>query len=151
MIHCDNEALTEFLAKLDLEAVRQKETNQIYVIFKVNDQDFPLFFRIYEGDDQLQLLLFFPIQVPKERFDVLARLLHLLNKDLDVPGFGLDEIVGLVFHRIMIPVFNKKINQQLLETYISATLKICEQFFPVIIGATQSKSSFEEILKQSKP
>lgn len=149
MIQCNNNALIKFLESQKLKPQMQKDTDQIFVVYKIKDQDYPLFFRIYEGNDLLQLLTFFPLQVPKNRFDAMARVLHLLNKELDIPGFGMDETVGLVFHRIMIPVFDNKIDTHLLETYLSAVPKICEQFFPAIGGTAQSNLSFEEILQKS--
>lgn len=150
MIPCSIESLMKFLNGKKLDPVLQKETNQIYVLFKIDGQDFPLFFRIYEGNDLLQLLIFFPLQVRKERFEVMARLLHLLNKEIDLPGFGIDENVGLVYHRIMIPAANHKLDSHLLASYIDSVPKICKQFFGPIAGTAASDMSFEEILSKSK-
>lgn len=150
MIPCRNESLEKFLKGQNLAPEFQKETGQIYVLFKIDGQDFPLFFRIYEGEELLQLLIFFPLQVPKHRFDPMARMLHLLNKEIDLPGFGIDEGVGLVFHRIVIPIFDKKIDTHLLESYLKAAPKICQQFFQAIAGTATSDLSFEDILKKSQ-
>jgi hypothetical protein len=150
MIPCTHEGLIKFLSIHKLNPAQQKETDQVYVVFKIDGQDFPLFFRIYEGDELLQLLIFFPLQLRAERLNAMARMLHFLNKEIDVPGFGMDESVGLVFHRIMIPVFNKKIDTALMETYLQAVPKICKQFFPAIAGTALSDSSFDEILKKGQ-
>lgn len=150
MIPCSIESLMKFLNGKKLEPVLQKETNQIYILFKIDNQDFPLFFRIYEGGDLLQLLTFFPLQVRKERFDVMGRLLHLLNKEIDLPGFGIDESVGLVYHRIMIPAINHKLDTHLLGSYIDSVPKICKQFFTPIAGTAASEMGFEEILKKTE-
>lgn len=150
MIPCSSESLIKFLKAHKHEASLQSETDQVYVIFNVDGQDFPLFFRIYEGEDLLQLLTFFPLQVQSNRFDPIARMLHLLNKEIDLPGFGIDEGVGLVFHRIMIPIFNKKIDTHLLESYLDAIPKLCQQFYAPIAGTAMMDISFEEILKKSQ-
>lgn len=150
MIPCNMDSLIKYLEAQKLKPTMQPETGQAYVIFKINTQEFPLFFRIYEGEELLQMLIFFPLQVKKERFDPMARMLHLLNKEIDLPGFGIDETVGLVYHRIMIPIFNKKIDTHLFSTYIAAVPKICEKFYPSIIGTASSEMSFDEILKKSQ-
>ena len=150
MIPCTNDGLIKFLTHHKLDPHLQEETGQVYLIFKIDTQDFPLFFRIYEAGDILQLLIFFPLQLSPERLNPMARMLHLLNKEIDLPGFGMDESIGLVFHRIMIPVFDKSIPTQLLETYMAAVPKICHQFYPAIAGTASSNLSFEEILKKSQ-
>jgi len=149
MIPCSNEGLMKYLGSKKLDPVLQKDTNQIYILFKIDNQDFPLFFRIYEGADLLQLLVFFPLQVRKERFEVMARLLHLLNKEIDLPGFGIDEVVGLVYHRIMMPANNHKLDTHLLASYLDSIPKICKQFYNPIAGTAMSDLSYEEILKKS--
>lgn len=146
----DIHSLKAFLEGEGYETHLQKETNQIYVVFKLYNQEFPLFFRIYDTEDLLQLLVFFPLQVRKERFDPLCRMLHLLNKEIDIPGFGFDESLGLVFHRIMIPVFDKKLDKRLLKGYLRAIEPICTQFLPAISGTVTSDLSFEEIVKKSE-
>lgn len=150
MIPCTNEGLIKFLKNENLEPLVQPETNQVYVILKINTQDFPVFFRIYEGEELLQILIFFPLKVQPERYNAMARLLHLLNKEIDIPGFGIDEAIGLVFHRIMLPVFDKKIDTHMLRTLFSAAPKICQQFFPSIVGTSTSNLTFEEIIRKSQ-
>lgn len=150
MIPSTNDGIIKFLTQHKLNPSVQKETNQVYVVFKIDGQDFPLFFRIYEGEELLQMLIFFPLQLKPERLNPMARMLHLLNKEIDLPGFGMDESVGLVFHRITIPIFNHKIETNLLESYLQAVPKICKQFYPAIAGTALTDLSFEEILKKSQ-
>lgn len=150
MIPCNIDGLMKYLKAEKLEPQLQKETGQAYVIHKINQQEFPVFFRIYEGEELLQILIFFPLQVRPERYDAMARMLHLLNKEIDLPGFGMDEAIGLVFHRVMIPVFDKKIDTHLFKTILSASPKICEQFFASIVGTATSDLSFEAIIQKSQ-
>lgn len=139
----------KFLTSLKLKPEIQTHTDQIYIIYKIDNQEFPLFFRIYEEGDLLQMLIFFPLQLKRERFEAMARMLHLLNKEIDLPGFGMDESVGLVYHRHMVTAFNKKVDTHLLTTYLEAVPKICKQFFPTIAGTAMSDLSFDEILRKS--
>lgn len=148
-IPCTTDEIIKFLKDNNLNAIFQKESGQVYVILKISTQDFPVFFRIYEGGELLQILIFFPIQVRKERFDAMARMLHLLNKEIDLPGFGMDEAIGLVFHRVMIPIFDQKIDLNMLKTQFGAAPRICEKFFASIAGTATSDLSFEEIIKRS--
>ena len=142
--------MIKFLKAEQLEPQFQNETGQAYIIHKIHQQDFPVFFRIYEGEELLQILIFFPIQVRPERYNAVARMLHLLNKEIDLPGFGIDEAIGLVFHRVMLPVFDKKIDAPIFKTILNASPKICEQFFSSIVGTATSDLSFEEIIKKSQ-
>lgn len=148
MFQATNENLLNFLKEQGKEAVFQNETNQIFYLFKAEGQEFALFFRIYEGEEMLQLITFFPVQVKKERFNAMARMLHTLNRDVDLPGFCMDERLGAIFHRIMIPLFyDKKIDKTALLSYIEAAEKLAGHFFSIIHGTAESSKSFEEILK----
>lgn len=150
MILANNDSLTRFLDSLSLKPLYQKETDQVYVLFEVERQEFPLFFRIYEEESMLQLLIFFPFQLHADRFNAMARMLHFVNKEIDLPGFGMDEAVGLVFHRIMCPLFEKKIDTHLLKTYLEAAPKLCQKFFAPLAGTAMSHLSFEELIKKSQ-
>lgn len=144
------ESLQKFLADHGLTAQMQPETNQVYVLFKQLNQEFALFIRVYEGGDILQLLTFFPVQVPKERFATMARMLHLINKEVDLPGFGMDEVIGVVFHRIMIPMFDEgQVEETALLSYLEAIPTICQKFLPIIAGTASSELSYDEILKKT--
>jgi len=143
-------SLMKFLKQKGYEAQYQEETDQIYVIFKVGKHEFPLFVRVYDGGNILQLLVFFPLQVPRDRLNAIARLLHFLNKEIDMPGLGMDESVGLVFHRIMLPTATQKIDQDLLESLVNTVPKICDQFFDTLLEAVNSTDDFETIQKKLK-
>ncbi|MFQ5729728.1 MAG: YbjN domain-containing protein, partial [Waddliaceae bacterium] len=104
------DALLKFLKKKNYDAKLQRETQQIYIILKLEEKEFPLFLRIFEQSDLLQLLVFMPIQIKPGTHADLARLLHLINKELDIPGFGMDENSEVAFYRCMLPTPEKKID-----------------------------------------
>lgn len=151
MIPATNEGILQLLVEDGKEAVLQKETNQVFYLLKTDKQEFAVFFRFYEGEELLQILTFFPMQLKKERYDTMARMLHYLNREIDLPGFGMDEKLGVVFHRIMVPIFNEgKLEKEAIKSYIDAIEKIAEHFFTIIHGTAESTLSYEEILKKSQ-
>lgn len=151
MIPANINEILKFLKEHDLDAKLQEETSQVYVLFKYLEQEFALFIRLYENEEMLQLLTFFPVQIPKERYDVMARMLNLLNKEIDLPGFGMDEAIGIAFHRIMLPLFKEKqIDNEALESYLRAIPKICTQFFPIIAGTAGTNLSFDALMKKAQ-
>jgi hypothetical protein len=151
MIPATNEGILELLQEEGKEAVLQKETNQVFYLLKTNNQEFAVFFRFYEGEELLQILTFFPMQLKKERYNTMARMLHYLNREIDLPGFGMDEKLGVVFHRIMIPIFNEgQLEKTSIKSYLDAIEKIAEHFFTILHGTAESTLSYEEILKKSQ-
>ena len=74
------------------------------------------------------MLVFIPIQLKPDAIHDVSRLLHMLNKEMDLPGFGMDENAGVVFYRLMIPAMNKKIDGDLLLAYLKTANNICELF-----------------------
>jgi len=144
------DALKKHLVSKEFEPQYQPETQQVYVIFKVANREFPLFFRIYEGGDLLQALSFIPCMLKPTAINDLARLLHMLNKELDIPGFGVDEAAGVIFYRIMLPATNKEINIEILDNYINSIQNIIQTFAPVIATVAAGMSTFQEVLKKVK-
>lgn len=59
--------LQKTLKRLKYDAQLQEETNQLYVILKIQQIEFPIFLRIYPSEDLLQFLVFMPVQVSPER------------------------------------------------------------------------------------
>ena len=131
------------------QAEIQEDTNQIYTILKIGQNEHPLFLRIFEESRLLQLLIFIPCPVKKEIAPDMGRLLHLLNKELDVPGFGMDETAQVVFYRLMLPMINKKIEEELLVTYLKTMEQVCTIFSKPIEAVGFGHATFEEILKKA--
>jgi hypothetical protein len=146
MIELNNDAILEFLKEEGCDPKVQKETNQIYIIYERGQNQFPTFFRIYEGEDRFQVILFFPNPMPKSKIDSgeVARLLLALNKEIDFPGLGLDEDVRLVFHRFLLPTKTKSIDRGQLEMIMKALPKICDELYPVVYNFMYGKESFDE-------
>lgn len=150
MIPLDLNKINEHLHKQGIQGELQKETNQLCVLFKIAEREFPLFFRIYDGEEMLQLLAFLPCNTKPETYADTARLLHMLNKEIDLPGFGMDEQQDVVFYRLMMPVKDKKIDPNFLNAYVNAAQVVCQSFATVIAAVAYGGISFEDMLKRAK-
>lgn len=150
MIPLDLNKISEHLDSQGIKAEFQKETNQLCVLFKIADREYPLFIRIYEGGELLQLLAFLPCNTKPATHADTARLLHLLNKEIDTPGFGMDENSESVFYRCMIPVKDKKLDESQLNAYVNAIQVVCQSFAPVIAGVAYGAVKFDEVMKKAQ-
>jgi hypothetical protein len=149
MIPADIESLQQFLLSQGQKVELQKETQQLFIKHLFNGKEFPLFFRLYKGAKQLQLLVFFPIQFVSSRNPHMARFLHKLNKEIDLPGFGMDEEVGLVFHRTMLILKEGKIDPYQIDIYLDAIKPLCTQCYPVIAQLATSGLTYDEFTKNA--
>jgi len=172
MIDCTPGSLLQFLRKEKYDADIEKESQQIYTIFKINDREYPFFLRVFDEGHLLQLLAFIPSHLePNQDFAFsistnappaasnekqktmigeLARLLHLLNKELDVPGFGMDEMAGVVFYRIMLPTPRKKIDPELLLAYLKTVEHVCSMFSIPIQAISSGEMTLQQIIAKAK-
>lgn len=170
MINMTPEALLAFMRKNQYEADIQADTQQVYTVFKMNQREYPLFLRVFDQGHLLQLLVFIPSQLEpneswlkekegtflppsKQRQAVIAdiaRLLHLLNKELDLPGFGLDEMAGVIFYRLMLPTPKKKIDGDLLLAFLKTVEHVCRMFATPIEAVSSGQMTLNEVLKKAK-
>lgn len=128
----------------------QEDTDQVYATYTVEDVSFPFFFRIYEGNELVQLIFFLPLEVQEKTAGHLARLLHLFNKELDIPGFGMDEISKIIFYRCMIPTVKGELDHDVMDSYMRAAEFACKSFTPPIDSIISGQATFDEILEQAK-
>jgi hypothetical protein len=150
MLKVTQHTLLQELKKLNLEAQVQEETNQIYLIFKHERREFPLFIRILHEGELLQLLTFIPTNVKPECLNDLGRFLHMVNKELDVPGFCLDEGSGTVFYRLILPSFQKEISPAIFEAFLNTSQVVCKTFSPAIEAIGNGVMTLEEVIKKAQ-
>lgn len=170
MINMTPESLLAFMGKNQYEANIQADTQQVYTILKMNQREYPLFLRVFDQGHLLQLLVFLPSQLEpneawlKKKEDTflppnqekqaviadIARLLHLLNKELDLPGFGLDELAGVVFYRLMLPTPKKKIDEDLLLAFLKTVEHVCRMFATPIEAVSSGQMTLNEVLMKAK-
>jgi hypothetical protein len=142
--------LLDHVQKKGFHAELQAETEQIVILLKIGERECPLFMRIYEGGELLQLLAFLPCKVETGTLGDTARLLHHLNKELDIPGFGMDETASVVFYRCMIPAQNKQVDGALLDAFLNSIHIVCKSFAPIITAVAHGGAAFEEVLKKAR-
>lgn len=150
MIKLNLESILKHLEKNDFKAKLQKETNQVYVIFKISTFEFPLFFRVTGNGDLLQILVFMPGQIKKEALNDLGRLLHYINKELDIPGFGMDEESSLSYYRYILPAPTKEIDEDLLNSFLKSVQMICESFAPSVVAVANGVATYEKVITEIK-
>jgi hypothetical protein len=148
MLSLTMDHLREYLAGQKFPVQFQQETNQIYMLYTIGGREFPLFLRIFGDADLLQLLAFIPCHLQPNATNSLARLLHLLNKELDIPGFCMDETAKFVFYRVMLPGTNKQIYREVLLKFIRSIEEVIKNFAPVVALVASGASSYEEIEKK---
>ena len=141
--------LLQTLNALKLDAKVQQETNQIFIIFEQDEQQFPLFIRQLHEGELLQLLTFIPCHLDEDAKMPLSRFLHMLNKELDMPGFCLDEASSTIFYRLMLPTLKKEFNPDVLEAYVNTSQMVCKSFATVIAALASGKMTLDEILKKA--
>ena len=148
MIVQDIRALQKFLEGEGILTELQKDTNQLYLNFKSGEIEFPAFLRLYDGKDLLQLLVFIPVSYKQGSAPDVARLLHLINKELDCPGFGLDEESSLIFYRQMV-ILDKGINQTIVLKGIKSLEAVAIGFASVINAVASGAASFRDVLEKT--
>lgn len=148
-VSIERSSLLDFLKKNEYNAEDHAEQEQILVKVKVDQYDFPMFLRPIMEGELLQILTFIPCKVEEEYFADLGRLLHMLNKEMDMPGLGMDELSKTVFYRCMAPCFGHEILEKALFAYLNTSNNVVNSFAPVIAAVATGKATFEEVLKMS--
>lgn len=143
------DALLTYLKKNNYKADLQDETKQVYTVLSASGKEYPLFLRIFDGGHLLQLLIFLPCGLNPDILPDMARLLHLLNKELDLPGFGMDELSGAIFYRLMIPTPKKKLEDEVLQAFLKTLEHVCNMFSPPIEAVANGALTLQEILKKA--
>lgn len=148
MIHLTLESLQKALQNHQQDAKIQTETQQVYTVLNIDQREFPLFLRIFE-EGLVQMIAFLPSQIQDETKAGVARLLHLFNKELDIPGFGMDEIAGVIFFRCIIPATDGGIDEKLFNNFFNTVETACKTFSPTIEAIAAGAADFDEILKKA--
>ncbi|EFB42351.1 hypothetical protein pah_c010o049 [Parachlamydia acanthamoebae str. Hall's coccus] len=150
MVKLKLDRIIEYLFSKNYALKLQPEMDQAYLLLKIEGKEHPLFIRILDGENFLQLLVFFPEAIKKGCFNDMARLLHLINKEIDVPGFCMDEENGFVFYRLLIPAINQEIDEGLLETYIKSCELLSKTFSPAIENVANGDLDFETVFQRTQ-
>lgn len=148
MINLNNEDLLQHLKGQKFDVKMQEATNQLYVIFKIEGREFPMF--IKTDGTVLQLMIFMPCILQPQAIPDMARLLHFFNKEIDLPGFGMDEGPGVVFFRCTLPTVNGKIDPDLLDNLFISMPRLAQTFFPSVSSVASGATTFEKASKRMR-
>ena len=139
----DQDGILQFLNTLKLSPELEPTSKQVFIKKKHEDQEFVIFFTIRGAS--LQIICYFPYAAPKEKFVDVARLLHIFNRDIDMPGFCLDEREGLIFYRNVIPSLDGSVDEKLALSYLGAQKNVIETFHKAILGVVTGQLKIDEI------
>ncbi len=134
--------LLKFLHKMELTPELEPHSGQVFISKPFEGVDFALFFS--PRDNALHLITYFPYQFEKVIAGDLGRLLHILNKQIDMPGFCMDEKEGLVFYRTVLPCIDGNVDINLLGMHMGAHKRVLEMCHRVIFAVASGKVKLEE-------
>jgi hypothetical protein len=142
-------AIKQFLEGQGYKPKDHTETGQLLIELRLGEHNAPLFMRIMQ-EAVVQMVVYLPFQFEKNRVGPLARFLHLINKDLDLPGFGLDEQQRVAFFRVVIPLLKPEIDESLLLSYLTSLHLVCSSFIYAVAAVASGQASPEEVLEKMK-
>lgn len=143
MIPLTLDSLSTNLQQLSYDVKFQEVTHQLYIIFNESGREYPLFIKVENEGKALQLIIFLPCQLQTQQPGDMARLLHLLNKEIDYPGFGMDENIGVIFYRIVLTTSDGMLDKKVLEQMMAALPKVSNMFYPVISAVARGATFVE--------
>jgi len=138
--------ILQVLKGMNLEPKVQDQTGQIYTVFEHEGGQFPTFFRLLHEGDLIQMITFVPYTVTRTMLGDVGRFLHMINKELDLPGFCLDESSTTVFYRLVLPTSKKEFQQESFEALLNTSRLVITSFATVIAGLAVGATSLDEIL-----
>lgn len=131
------------------DAKLQATTKQLYFIHRTPEAEFPIFLKVDEYGTTLQTLLFLPCNMRPKAPPEVARLLHMLNKEIDLPGFGMDENANVIFYRSVLFGSEKQIDAELLNNILRSMIRLGPIFLP-IISAVAGGAYFEAVAADAR-
>ena len=149
MMKLANPELMTSMGKLGLTATEQEQTKQLVAKFSQGGVEYPMFVRQLSDGNLLQLLTFVPCSINKEAFADVSRLLHMINKELDMPGFCCDEDSKTVFYRTVIPCMNNQIDEPLFHAYLNTTQHVFNMFGTIVQAIAIKATTLDEIMKKA--
>lgn len=135
MIKLDLSELYHHLKKEYPKAELQEDNKQIAIMLDVKGKEVPFFTGVLH-EALVQMIAYLPYEMKKEAAGDIGRFLHHLNKELDLPGFGMDEEAGLLFYRAVIPCLKPEVDEELLDAYVKTLNRALESVLEGIEAVT---------------
>ncbi len=141
-------ALMDAMNKLGYETKIHDDTQQVYTSYNYQESEYPLFIRPLSDGNLIQVITFIPCNIVDSALNDVSRFLHIVNKELDMPGFCCDEDTKTVFYRIVIPCVDQELSQDLFDAYINTSRNICQTFGTVIQALAIGVMTIEEVFEK---
>ena len=119
----------------------------VHTHFKHPFGDFPILLRLISQKQILQILAILPGFFTPQTAPEVARILHMINRDSQLPGFGMDEREFKVFYRLHFPLTGNKIDPQVLKNYFQEVEECCPNMLPVIVQVASGELTCDEALR----
>jgi len=134
--------------KTNHKAELQEEHQQISFTLDIKGKEVPVFVGILH-DSLLQIIAYLPYELQEKAYGEVARFLHIINKELDMPGFGMDESGKLVFYRLVIPCLSAEIDEKLIDAHLNTVNIACQTILEGIEAASDEKSPLAKAARVS--
>ena len=145
-----NKKILKLLNDSGHEAKLEEETSQISLSIKIDNLNHPTFFRVIEEGPMLQVICFLPVQYTKTTAGDTARLLHLFNKEIDQPGFGMDESSGTAFYRRVMPLLPDQLEAGEFDEIFKLLEVICGNFAKAIHAVGSGAITYDAIIEKAQ-
>jgi hypothetical protein len=143
-------ALIQWLQGQNLQPTHQAQSDQIFIVMKIASHEVPVFLAMRSKETLLQLIAYIPYDLPAKSVPEISRLLHLINREVDMPGFGLDEQQKLMFYRLVIPSVDGEIEEKTLTLYLNTITVALETFMAAIAIVASGNATVDSLTKQKK-
>lgn len=140
--------LERLLNERQVAVSHQSETEQLLVQFQIRGLVYPLFIRMAEGGDYVQLLIFIPLTLKVDKLDQIARLLHYMNKEVAQPGFCVDELHQLLFYRLMVPTTRGSLDGELFLKLVEGCKMAAEHATGPIAAVNSGQLSLRQFIER---
>jgi hypothetical protein len=138
-------SIVNFLRQQKMQVELQEETNQALLQYQFANKSYPLFIKSVAQGALIQCALIFQDDFKESQKKELARLLHQINKELDFPGFCMDEKGKIVFYRAVIPTPNKRVDEKLLRQILHMMEQILNLFASLIQTIAHTDALLDDI------
>lgn len=147
MIQLNIQTILQHLRDKGIDAQFQQQHGQIHFAANADGRHFPLFLRVDPHERILQTILFLPCALSASAAPDAARLLAYINKEIDMPGFGMDEATRIIHYRCTLPTLTGTIDSDVLDHILALMPRISSVFFRSI-SAVASGLRFETALPE---
>ncbi len=140
--------LMDYMKNLGYEVKIHEDTQQLYSTYEYQENEYPVFVRILGEGNLVQVITFVPCSIADSALNDISRFLHIVNKELDMPGFCCDEQTKTVFYRFVIPCVYKELSRELFEAYMNTSRNICQTFGIIIQALAMGVMTLEEVYEK---